>query len=298
MCAREQEGGRCFSAAASQAAVRAGRGATRIGEMQGADAGRETACLLACLLACCVCTCGTIRECVGVVYPARRDERGREGGGLYMAWDDGVGWTVYVCVCVSLGNQRTLAIFFPWPQCVSVCEPGGDGGDIPMRYPEICSDDEVTSKQASRQANLATFHGNSREYRVCTAPRHDPRKRRRVSRLEAGRRYRRAHCLTLGICYDDAVLGLRSPRSGLEKEGRDRGGDSGRRREKRGLFVDGDWRVGWLLPAWSACCCRGSGEGNCGFGGWRNGDKFVSLVEEWVGCFVSFQCPPRILGVG
>lgn len=77
MCAREQEGGRSFSAAASQAVVRAGRGATRIGEMQGADAGRETACLLACLVACCVCTCGTIRECIGVVCPARRDEGGR-----------------------------------------------------------------------------------------------------------------------------------------------------------------------------------------------------------------------------
>lgn len=98
-------------------------GATRIGEMQGADAGRETACLLACLLACCVCTCGTIRECIGVVCPARRDDGGGRVESLYMAGQKGR----YV-VCVSSGNRRKLAIFFTWPQCVSciyVCEPGG-----------------------------------------------------------------------------------------------------------------------------------------------------------------------------
>lgn len=61
-----------------------------------------------------------------------------------------------------------------------------------------------------------------------------------MSRLEAGRRYRRVYCLTLGICYDDAVLGLRPPRGGLEKEGRNRGGDGGRRREKRVLLLHGE----------------------------------------------------------
>lgn len=65
-----------------------------------------------------------------------------------------------------------------------------------------------------------------------------------MSRLEAGRRYRRVYCLTLGICYDDAVLmlcwGCGRPGGRTGEGGRDRGGDGGRRREKRVLLLHGE----------------------------------------------------------
>lgn len=271
--------------------------------------GKLLAYLLACLLAVCV-PAGRSENASGWFIRQEETSGGAGGGGGSLhgiAGQNRIGQYLYVCV--SPGRRRTVGLvvrglFYMTSVCMCV-SPGRrrrHADEVPRDLPRRRGD-----KQASKQANLATFHGNSREDRVCTAPRHDPRKRRRVSRLEAGRRYRRAHCLTLGVCCDDAVLRLRSPRGGLEEEGRDRGGDSGKAAGEEGAVCR------WGLEGWLVITCLiglllpgiGVGElwfwwlengefgkwGHVCFSGWGAGGLFcfvsMSTVDSrgWVSCF-------------
>lgn len=96
-----------------------------------------------------------------------------------------------------------------------------------------------------------------------------------MSRLEAGRRYRRVYCLTLGICYNDAVLMLCW---GCGRPGADWTGPGRRRREAAGeegtastwgeflLFLRGNtvgsvvaYLIGLLVPGVGEWGCSGGG---------------------------------------
>lgn len=126
-----------------------------------------------------------------------------------------------------------------------------------------------------------------------------------MSRLEAGRRYRRVYCLTLGICYNDAVLmlcwGCGRPGADWRRRvgtGEETAGGGGRRGY---CFYMG--RI-FTVSAWKHCRFGGRlpdrlvGAGGRGMGlfGWRE-DEGLSNWQMGT-CFVSFQCPPWILGVG
>lgn len=135
-----------------------------------------------------------------------------------------------------------------------------------------------------------------------------------MSRLEAGRRYRRVYCLTLGICYDDAVLmlcwGCGRPGADWRRRvgtGEETAGGGGRRGY---CFYMG---ITFTVSAWKHCrfggrlpdrlVGAGVGEWGCSGGGrmrdfkLADGDMFcfvsMSTMDSrgWVSCFSTLLGP-------
>lgn len=276
MCARKAEAGRSFSTA-FQAAVRAAGGNAHRG-----DAG-------------CRCRPGNcllylrddqrmmMRRSACQYQQEKTASRGRAMRAIFSTWHGMAGQYLYMCVgvCVSPGRRRR------------------------RHADEVPRDLHAPTKrgQASKQANLAGVLPRKQQ-RIPGLYGASSRstKRGRVSRLEAGRRYRRVYCLTLGICYDDAVLGMRSPRPGRTGEG---GSGPGRRqREAAGEEMGTGASVGHLPDL--LVCCWGSGEGvlwlwwlekgelgkwgHVCFSGWGVGGLFCFVImstmdsRDWVSC--------------